>query len=85
MKFVLDSDDGLSSAMSTDILAAHNLVPEGRGDAPSQGLPIRLIHGRQYLEVDQNSFPVFDNGHSTPVRRRVFSSRTADVRLDTVR
>ena len=85
MKFVLDSDDSLSSAMGTDTLAAHNLVPEGRGDTPSQGLPIRLIHERQYLEVDQNSFPVFDNGHSTLVRRQVFSNRTSDVRLDTVR
>src|SRR5947209_615302 len=62
MKFVLDSDNGLSSAMGTDSLTAHNLVLEGREDTPSQR---RLIHGRRYLGVDQNSFPVFDNGHST--------------------
>jgi len=32
MEFVLDSDDGLSSAMGTETLAAHDLVPEERGD-----------------------------------------------------
>jgi hypothetical protein len=57
MEFVLDSDDGLGSTMGTDTLAAHNLIPEEREHTPnqpfrSQGLPIRLIHGRRYLEVD---------------------------------
>ena len=77
MEFVLDSDDGLSST-GTDTLAAHNLIPEEREHTPnqpfrSQGLSIRLIHGRRYLEVDQtanqrhqskNSFPVCDNEYS---------------------
>ena len=51
-EFVLDSDDGLSSAMGTDTIAAHNLVPERREDAPGHDLPVRLVHGRRCLEVD---------------------------------
>jgi hypothetical protein len=50
MEFVLDSDDGLSNAIGTETLAAHDLVPEEQEDTPSQpfrsqGLPVRLIHG----------------------------------------
>jgi hypothetical protein len=60
MEFVLDSDDGLGSAMGTDILAAHDLAPEEQEDTlnqpfRSQGLPVRLIHGKRYLEVDQTA------------------------------
>jgi hypothetical protein len=32
MGFVLDSDDDLNSAMGTETLAAHDLVPEERED-----------------------------------------------------
>jgi hypothetical protein len=47
---VLDSDNGLSNAIGTETLAAHDFVPEEQEDAPSQpfrsqGLPVRLIHG----------------------------------------
>jgi hypothetical protein len=57
IEFVLDSDDGVSSTMGTETLATHDLVPEDTPNQPfrSQGLSIRLVHGRRYL----------DNRHST--------------------
>lgn len=35
IEFVLDSDDGLSSTMGTNTLAAHNLIPEEREHTPN--------------------------------------------------
>jgi hypothetical protein len=36
IEFILDSDNGLSSAMDTGTLAAHDLIPKERGDASNQ-------------------------------------------------
>ena len=56
MDIDIDNDDGLSTALGTESLAARDMVPEGFDNTPrARGAPEQLIRGRRYLKVDQSA------------------------------
>jgi hypothetical protein len=56
MDFEFDEDDGFSSALGTETLAARDIVPEGFDNTPRAPASIeQLIQGRRYLRVDQSA------------------------------
>ena len=56
MDIDIDNDDGLSTALGTESLAARDMVPEGFDNTPrARGALEQLIQGRRYLRVDQSA------------------------------
>jgi hypothetical protein len=48
-----DEKDDLSTAMGTETLIANGIAPESFDNTPK--LPVRMVRGRRYLEVDQSA------------------------------
>jgi hypothetical protein len=48
-----DEEDDLSTAMGTESLIANGIALESFDNTPK--LPVRIVRGRRYLEVDQSA------------------------------